>query len=171
MKNILSLKHNNFEIIFKSESYSSQISLYDDINIILIYENTEYLLSRDCFQYNLYALRDLLNEAINNNSVFPYSIKKNIGIIWNEIVQEVVSGKLQIEQELGFIEEFILWESPGNISPNVTTTWLYNDKDNIIFEVTPNYDHYMIRQEIKMDYGKFIENYASIIKVEMPKDI
>src|SRR3990167_1546125 len=177
MKEFLKLNFNECEFIsFESKYLLEALSFCDDI-IINIYIRKMHLLADDCLQYNLFALREMLQEAIGELLVLHKSISEDIGILWNMELNGN-SGMSYIEyegQQFWVGEKYLLWSTPSKCNTNLST-WLYNDKNgNIIFEVTPTYHwHYSDPEPDDKDYipyEQFIKSYKPLCVKIIPKDV
>jgi hypothetical protein len=165
----------NFIISIESDFKIDELYSCDDITIKLN-NNKIYILECDCLRYSLLGLRSMLCEAFENKLQLHESINQDIGILWNkefqnktELIYEECEG-----QEFWVGRVFLLWSTPGDIKPSLTT-WLYNDKDrNIIFEVTPTYYWNFIDplsdEQDYITYEEFIKNYKPLLIEKISKE-
>lgn len=120
-----------------------------------------FLIADDTIQSLLEEISVLLIKVLHNK--LPINTNQNIGMLWNEESHLLVNGQDQRLVDLGFL----LWSTPGDIKPSLST-WLYNDKEgNIFLEVTPNYYWHFVDplpdEKDYITYEQFMKSYKSLI--------
>lgn len=160
----------------KIESDNEINTLYpcDEVVVKFFQENNKYTLDIDCIKEEIGSLYDSLCCAINNEAPLHSSIKHGIGYLWNEEMQNKsglsymkVSG---IDYWVGL--QNLVWSTPSNIKPNLST-WLYNNSQgNIILEITPSYPWHYREPDIDfISYDEWIKTYEPIAIYTIQNDI
>ena len=181
MNQLMNLKILNQNLITLDSDYTlEETYLCDDVTLSLHLDtDKKYVLSYDCLQYSISTFRGMLQQALESSLGLHDSILLDVGLLWNEKANDdtVFSFEYEIientEHWVGL--KNLLWSTPGNIKPDLST-WLYNDKNgNIIFEVTPTYHwHYSDPEPDDKDYityEEFMKNYKPLIIKQIPKDV
>ncbi len=105
------------------------------VDMILLYENKQYLLSGADLKDNMYILKNALKKVLNNQLQLHPSIIQDIGYLYNE--------KLRLKPGLVYekFENRDYWVGGKHLLWGCDlVTWLYNDSDgNIILHITPFY--------------------------------
>ncbi len=105
------------------------------VDMILLYENKQYLLSGADLKDNMYILKNVLKKVLNNQLQLHLSIIQDIGYLYNE--------KLRLKPGLVYekFENRAYWVGGKHLLWGCDlVTWLYNDSDgNIILHITPFY--------------------------------
>ena len=149
----------------------------DEIKIIFHNDDKDVLLfENDSLLYGINLLVDLLQDAIHKKLILHESIKKDLGFLWNEYLQDKTKYnfvKIKCEPPGPYMwigTNHLLWE--GGI--NELDTWLYNKSDAIVFEITPVYKWHFVdpeKDEIFISYEKFIKNYKPIFITTIPLQV
>ena len=179
MHKILELKLDNTEYLsIESETTIEEITSCCDYIEIYLRDNENYLIGYDTFHYSVASLIDLLMDAINGKLQLPISTAKDLGYLWNEkcngFSNELFETRLieGVPRWIGI--DYILFSTPGNSSP-ILTTWLYNNKNNeIILEITPDYLWHFSDpkpEEKYVTYEDFIRTYRPILIRTIPLDV
>lgn len=122
--------------------------MYEDVQITF-YDSGYFILTKDCFIFLIQQLKELLLLGLNNELTLDPTIG-SIGYSWNKLLHKIDNNQFEWTWQ-----HYLLWETPGNIYPNLAT-WLYNDSEkNIILEITPVYPWHFTDSEADQDYISF----------------
>ncbi len=106
-----------------------------DIDIILLINNKNYLLGSGDLQDRMYTLKNALKKALENQFQLHPSITADIGYFYNEELQfkpGFIYEKFE-NRDYWIGRNYLLWNYDF-------ATWLYNDSDgNIILHITSIY--------------------------------
>ena len=162
---------NTNQIVFKLNTNESIIfELFDDVSklypcdevVVKFYnKNNKYLLGIDCIRERTESLFNLINDALDNKAKLHKSILNDIGYLWNEEMQDKPGLSYfkidSIKYWVGL--KNLIWATPSNANP-ILSTWLYNNASGeIILEITPSYPWHFIDTEDTKD-----ENFISYEK-------
>ncbi len=136
-----------------------QLSCCDDVVMILLINNKDYLLSTNTLHNNMYVLKNALKKALENQLQLHPSIMQDIGYLYNQMLQfKPTNPVLVYEPDYWVGLNNLLWNSE-------LATWLYNDIDgNIILHITPLYpgnwtDIQFDDEANEIAYAKWIAQY------------
>ncbi len=158
-------------VILKSCTSIEKLFLFDEITIVFIEGEEEYLLCNDFIKESLDRLKLFLKQALKNLKFLDSSLNQDIGYMWNEVLQDKLPYKVNEELWVGLC--FSLWE--GGDDKKHFATWLYNDPDgNIVMHITENYPwHFRKKGESEnyISYNEFIRNYKPILIRIIPHQV
>lgn len=174
------MKKNNLE--FKTDSISIIIDLKKPINtlycceevpIVLIHNKAKIILSNDSLKENMFSFNYLLAQAVNNKLSLHPSITQDIGLLFNEELQE--KPGLFYEK----IENQDYWiGNKYQLFNHLYAAWLFNDiKGNIILEITPIYPGNFLstsnpnEMESVESYETWIQHYQPYLTLTIPESI
>ena len=156
-----------------SEDNLQAITHYSYSTVIFNQNNQTYTISRE-FPLHLFLsiLQKLLKKSLHNNLQLNPSINHDIGYLWNEWINNNHTSLLYItdkNNETSWVGQQYQLSSDDYLS------WIYNDeKQNIIFELTPAYPLGCIDQENEQEiknYRKWIQSYTPLFKDIIPYHI
>ena len=100
------------------------LTFCDTITLSLMHLSHETILYDGCSSMALHDLHDFLRQ-INGKLMLHTSIKKNIGFLWNEYLQDKTDSTFVFEDVEGrpswIGQKYLLWES----NTSNCATWLY----------------------------------------------
>ena len=169
---------NNYELFFQLSSEEKIVLSFeepigrwipcDNIPLIFSHSDRELLLSVKSIRESMTLLIVLLTSALKNKLHIDKSITKDIGFLWNQEIQKkpgLVYMKLE-NKDYWIGLNNLLWTTPTNVEPTVST-WIYNNsKGEIVLEITPDYPwHFRApnRDELYVDYEKWISKYEPFV--------
>jgi hypothetical protein len=169
--NIIFLLNDSEKIVIDLEEPLEIVHCCYQTTISLYFENKEYHLKNETVRYRLERFAALLKKCLNNKLKLHKSIKKDIGYVANEELQEkpgiVYKTTNAIASWVG--EDYSLWSGDG------FCTWFFNDKNgNVVFEITPHYQyHFCEPEEIPnfISYDTWAEEYKPYLIRCIPRDI
>lgn len=150
----------------------SDVYRYDTIEVAFYLRSKKYIVyTNDYIVEALVTLNNLLKRAIADKLQLHESINKDIGFLWNEVLQD--KGEMFPAYQLGGIEhwvgeKYLLWSVPGKYS-----TWLYQRGSEIFLEITPVYPWHFSEPKPTdqyYSYEEFIKNYKPLAVVEISKE-
>lgn len=182
MNQILKLILNESEYLSFEIGYNFQeMRLWDDV-MIYFKGNENYLLYDFHSDLAFDGLITLLSKASMNNLKLYPSIKNDLGYLWNEdsnaVVTNIPNEKLEyrmVENTPRWVgEDFLLWSTPGSARPPLST-WIYNNSQGeIIMEVTPSYSWHFDEPQLHekfCSYEEFMKNYKPVLTRIIPPEI
>jgi hypothetical protein len=164
------------KIIVQSPYPIHELVPCDEIPILFLYNKHHYVLNTDFIHEAMYKLRALLTKALANKLPLHKSIKKNIGYLWNEYLQDKPGFVYKTVDGFDYWvgQSNLLWNTPSTVKPE-TATWLYNDNNgSIILEITPTYPWHFVEPkegEVKIPYEQWIMQYKPLIIRIIPREV
>ncbi len=162
--------NNKFIVVMEMHISLLEIHLFTESPVYLEQEGNKILLSEDSIRENMNVLDYIFTRAILGQYTLHESIKKDIGYLYNEELQEkpgLFYKKLD-NRDYWVGYSYKLWSS------GINATWIYNnDKEAIILEITPVYPGYF-DESYETSYDEWIKFYKPYlikeISVETAKD-
>ena len=115
-------------------------------------------------------LHDYLRKALNNELAYKVETK-SIGLLWNEYLHKKDEAYKHRDklQKKGLMVDIVdnSWSGEGRLmwsTPQDYDTWMYNDGDHIVIEVTPVYGSNLSNKRAKgyYPYQEFVRNFKPI---------
>lgn len=164
-------------IIVEADILPENIDCCYDVPIFLQTKEKKYLLTETPLYYNMQRFSERLDKALKKELYLHESIKQDIGYLFNEYSHNefiedrsmfVLEKTTKKDSWVGY--RYYVWSSCANNCG--TATWIYNDGDDIVLEVTALY----IWQDPEavfnyVPYIKWIKDYKSYFKTMIPKKI
>ena len=145
----------------------NHVCKYDAVGIYFINHDTKYKLYHDVILCDFDVFKNLLFNALENKLQLVDSIKKYIGLLWNqELQKEDHSHDLEIN-----LTNYLLWSSGPQIK---YSTWLYNKGDEIFLEISPDYPWHFVDpkdREEWISYASWEKNYKPLFFYKLDKKI
>jgi len=167
-------KNENF--IIKSQYNLCDIVTCTELAIYFESQEKSFIVHYDFIEDALLQLSTLLKKSLNRDLYLHHSIDKNIGYLWNcKLHGESGLHYKKYDNQMFWIgEQHHLWETPGNVYPNLAT-WIYNDFDgSIILEITPVYPWHFVdpaNDQKYISYEVFMKQYAPLVVRTIPDAI
>lgn len=150
------------KIVLKITEPINEIHLFTEGTIYLVEEEKQIVLSEDSIRENMNVLNYILTRAIKGQYTLHESIKKDIGYLYNEELQE--KPGLSYEK----LERRDVWVGlKYNVWFNDFATWIYNNNEGaILLEITPVYPGYF-DELYETSYDEWIKYYKPYLTKEI----
>ncbi len=153
-------------VLLKSEKYKLIISLeeidfdyYTDVCVELIFDKKSIILFKD----NLLALKNIINQYIENIDILDVNLDENrLGILLNDFYLGLYENQFHDNLILDNQERWI-GEKYCCFSSLEYVNWIYKYDENIIMKVTPIFGGFE-EDDYLQEYCKFIQEYNDIFR-------
>jgi hypothetical protein len=158
-------------ILFKSDISFAEVDCCYPIEVFFIGSNRSYIVFDDFATWALEPLIELLKKALKKQLYLDASINENLGFMWNRELHG--DEGLTYDGDFWIGDRYSLW-STRSCSADRVSTWLYNDDDTIVLEITPMYPFHITDPETAenfIPYEEFMNGYKSCLTRIIPQAV